>query len=252
MADKFEGSRLKVKRAQEHIADLNKFVESFRDTDFYEITRYPKNDAGYSRVFFRIKNSVPKDIAPIIGDAVHNLRSALDLLAYEAVTCVSGKEEPDVHFPFSRDRQGLITTRQYRAIEASAPQIAIFIADTIKPYEAANKSLWGLSKLNILDKHRLLIPTIQWVSIFLSHVDKEGVDTGETMALMVEGLGGVMRYDTLDDIKLHRYSQPKITILFGPETPFNGQSVLEVLLMRVVDVLKIITAFERAGFGPQS
>jgi hypothetical protein len=81
----FTGPRLKIKRANKHILELNSVFETFVQTDFHELV--VKNDAntGQDILQFRMLRTVPEDTATIVGDAIHNLRSALDLLVCNTV-----------------------------------------------------------------------------------------------------------------------------------------------------------------------
>jgi hypothetical protein len=79
------GIRAKIERAKEHIRDLNAEWQAFRATDSYGI-RVDLDPQTGERVYrFEIRQQISIDIATIIGDAVHNLRSALDHLACQLV-----------------------------------------------------------------------------------------------------------------------------------------------------------------------
>lgn len=250
--DRFLGAKLKVQRAQEHIQNLGRMLEAFQDTDFYSVSINENPKTGHKALSVRITKALP-EIAPlVIGDAIHNLRAALDLLAYETVSAITGEEAPKVYFPFSSKRENLKDAKGYGAIQAASPEVARFITDTIQPYETGNRALWGLNKLDILDKHRLLIPTGQVTQISVTRFTDEGKDATETVIFGHDGLGGMDVFHTAGNLNIKSYRKPLVTIFFGPETPFNGQDICQVLIMRVIDIQRIIQAFTKAGYGRKS
>ncbi len=102
-------------------------------------------------------DEVPEEIALITGDIIQNLRSALDHLAYKLFTVGSGNGTSGSHiyFPiadnfaqYERDKGG-----KTRGIAQQAKDVI----DTIRPYHGGNDTLWKIHKLNIIDKHRLLV-----------------------------------------------------------------------------------------------
>jgi hypothetical protein len=90
----------------------------------------------------------------MLGDAVHNLRSALDYVACEMVRSVN--IEPDrVCFPISESRE------KYEANSGGQtygmPTEAKNDIDRMRPYLGGNNGFWLIHKLDIIDKHRLLV-----------------------------------------------------------------------------------------------
>jgi hypothetical protein len=72
----------KIRRAQTHVATLGALAAEFRDSEPYTLTPEPgihPNEVAYR---LRIDRDVPAEISTVVGDIVHNLRSALESLAY--------------------------------------------------------------------------------------------------------------------------------------------------------------------------
>src|SRR5690348_4594878 len=102
----FRGSRLKIQRAERHIAELSRVI------DEHFLSNLPKFDIHIPQegvkdgeqirvdvsVSFNIPG-VPDEWGPIIGDVVHNLRSALDMMACELVR-LNKRSDKSVYFPF--------------------------------------------------------------------------------------------------------------------------------------------------------
>ena len=67
---------LKLARAQSHIEDLEARVRTFLDSEPCDLQHVAV--AGGLGLRLRVKTPPPPELAAIVGDAVHNLRSALD------------------------------------------------------------------------------------------------------------------------------------------------------------------------------
>ena len=77
------GASLKMWRAAFHVEMLNAAIERFREPGTYELTSEddPQTD---ERVWYaEIKRDAPNTWAPVIGDLLHNLHSALDHVAWQ-------------------------------------------------------------------------------------------------------------------------------------------------------------------------
>jgi hypothetical protein len=100
----------------------------------------------------------PEHLGAIIGDVVHNLRAALDLVACEMIRAVEGKDAnvDRVYFPFCQrvdDLEGMIRKRQFDRTGEQAVQAL----RGLKPYRGGNAALRAIHDLDIQDKHTSLI-----------------------------------------------------------------------------------------------
>ena len=105
MAGLFHSAWVKVRRARKHIGDIGPIfaATSIHQDDFLRAASAMGLPIGNASFVSELE--IPKDaldeIACCVGDAVHNLRSALDLLACEVVELSPGGNSNGVHFPFS-------------------------------------------------------------------------------------------------------------------------------------------------------
>lgn len=150
------GPKLKVERAKSHIADLEKEIGAFYDGKPYEIRHHRDAKTGENVYTLHISQKIPAHWTTIIGDAVHNLRSALDQLVCDLV--VANRKQPTrrTGFPIAG------TLKRYEAdakgkIALTSPQAQRFISD-LKPYDGGNPFLYVLHELDVLDKHKGIIP----------------------------------------------------------------------------------------------
>jgi len=86
------------------------------------------------------------------GDAIHNLRSALDHLAWHLSHWETGEPSEGCAFPIARSLPDYesIKTRKVAGMSPEA-QEAI---DKLRPYKGGNEPLWMIHYLDIVDKHR--------------------------------------------------------------------------------------------------
>ncbi len=156
LLDVMKGARLKVKRANSHIDALIRDA-AIMPHDLYEVTNGPhfrnfllaKPDCF--ALTYRPKEPIPEHFGAIMGDAVNNLREALDYWVNAAVLCVGPAKR--LHFPFVGQGENLITSRHYLAVEKAFPDAAKFIAKDIDPRRDANLSLWAVTGLSNDNKH---------------------------------------------------------------------------------------------------
>ena len=94
----------KVSRAEEHIRDLEDAIVAWRDSNSYRITR--KANAEFTEQSFIIsvlKQSDFQRLSLFTGDAIHDLRSALDHLVYAIAVFRTGQNPlpnpRDLNFP---------------------------------------------------------------------------------------------------------------------------------------------------------
>jgi hypothetical protein len=165
---------VKVDRAHKHLIDLELANRRFfRPPDPYEIIPEDNPETRERTFYLRIHKEIPDDFPALIGDIAHNLRSALDHLAWYLVQTspvVPKAKDRDIYFPIFEDAS------EYRKGKAAKikgmTDTAIQAIDAIQPYGRVDKNnpmagignlaLYWLSAINLQDKHRLLIPA--WIA----------------------------------------------------------------------------------------
>lgn len=76
--NKFQGPKLKIERAKHHIVDLENIASAFASRNVYEMTHEIEHNTGDNIFRIVIKEDIPIEVSAVVGDAVHNLRCALD------------------------------------------------------------------------------------------------------------------------------------------------------------------------------
>lgn len=147
--------RIKIERAKEHIRQIETEVRSFLMTNPY-IVRTKRDPQTRKLIYYLVSvRDTPARMSAIAGDVLHNLRSALDHLAYHLVLVGGGTPSKQTYFPISDDA-ATYKTEQPGKVKGIRPD-AIKAIDAIKPYGGGNDTLWCLHRLDNVDKHRLLI-----------------------------------------------------------------------------------------------
>lgn len=149
---------LKIKRAKDHIVDLERQLRAFIDSGPYKAGA--KHDPQTRKLVYYIKSAEPTpDCLPLIaGDAIQNLMSALDHLAYQIVCRDTGDNPPNpnwIYFPIADDA-AKYETKKSGKINGARPE-SFDAIDALKPYRGGNDLLWTLYRLNNIEKHRLLL-----------------------------------------------------------------------------------------------
>lgn len=151
----FKSAKLKVQWADQHITKLNAVLDRFLASDFYSFSLQDDPEAGHQ--FAQVSaEPIWADIPLILGDAIHSLRSSLDHVA----TAIIGFDDRNAYFPFHGEVTQFVTCAKVAAIEKASPGLGRYIVDEIRPYTAGNYPLWALNKLDVIDKHKLIIPAL--------------------------------------------------------------------------------------------
>jgi hypothetical protein len=104
----------------------------------------------------------------IIGDAVHNLKCALDHAWLETMSrLVSSRDWSRTKFPVYPTRDDFESALKNLEVSSLAPEFSRFLVSEIKPYggEDGDFAIRTVHELDIRDKHRLLIPIVNYSSI---------------------------------------------------------------------------------------
>lgn len=150
----------KLEWVDKHIVDLGHELAGFRIAKAKAVIREnDPNRPGFSR-WILTDASIPGPITLTLGDAIHNLRSALDDFA-NAIVRDNGKQPSfETDFPIWRspkfDRKAYEATVETKVGRAAEPVVQAFKG--LEPYEGGkNTLLWALDKLDVVDEHRFLV-----------------------------------------------------------------------------------------------
>jgi hypothetical protein len=149
----------KIGRARKLADDLEAEISAFWDTRPCELEKVPSQSTGEGS--FRVKRmrAVPDSLPLIMGDAAHNLRSALDHFAWAAVSAQDRGTR--TYFPVwgrtAAPGPGDWREQVCRQLKG-APARLIEAVAKLEAWETGRDSLlWAIHELDRIDKHRLLL-----------------------------------------------------------------------------------------------
>jgi hypothetical protein len=179
----------KIDRAREHLESAGRLVGQFRASQPYALVPEPTGRPGRVAYRLRIARPVPVAVSTTVGDVLHNMRAALESLAFElarrshaaALTAAQERastfpicESPAAFDAFFRGRKAsLYDDRARAAFRAVQPFINIEQAYQLgvgleRTY--AEEFRWALlhrlDALWNLDKHRRLTLMAWWPDLF--------------------------------------------------------------------------------------
>lgn len=156
------GAWRKLSRAEQHLRTLHEEVRPFIDGRPYGVI--PKLDLERSRCVFVVAyvEEPPRPLSLIFGDYVHNLRCALDHLAWQlALLNYNGKIPREVwrqiQFPIAPTRAEV---RETVAAGHLAPAHRALIEEFYPAQRQKHSLLPLIGSLDNADKHRELHPTV--------------------------------------------------------------------------------------------
>lgn len=225
-----ESSRIKVDRAKSHIGDLNKQISTYIRRKPFRVVVEQDPDSPNHVWTLRVNKDVPKDFSAYIGDVVHNLRAALDLMATELVERAGG-DPADVYFPFAGDADGLEEMIKKRHIDRAGEDV-VKIVRSLKPYKGGNALLRAIHDLDIADKHQSLIPVAHYTGVPYLRLRN---DQGGGLTMINTRFGPVrdgmklIRMPPAGNVKLGQQFTPTFHITFDEGQPLGGEPVLQAL-----------------------
>jgi hypothetical protein len=235
----------KLERAEHHINDLSGRIDAFLAQNPFKLIEHTRRKA--SQVAFRIKTEkrIPPDFPLIIGDAVHNLRAALDLMLF-SLAAPRAPSPGNIQFPFPKadTENALIGTIASGQVKFAGEKVAETIY-RLNPRPTGNRILHGIYTLDLSDKHRLLILS-RGIPEFTGDTFRRVV--GKNRGINIEiGAGGSLRLAApenqdalvinnvpfvlhdLPDSQQEAKVQPAFVITFGKGGAFESESVIQVL-----------------------
>lgn len=153
-----DSAKLKIEWAKKHIGHLNAAIKALGETKPYRIAHKYEPETRKLVMYLAEMKPVPPHVPLIIGDAVNNLRSALEHLAY-AIVSKHGTVTEKTGFPIynavpaanPNDYKALLE----RKVDRIPPGIVAAI-DAFQPYKGGNETFLALAELNNSDKHKLI------------------------------------------------------------------------------------------------
>jgi hypothetical protein len=153
----------KVERAQKHLLELPSAIDTFHKSNPHAVST--RRDPQTRKLIYYASRAepVPLSLSTIAGDAVQNLRAALDHLHQHLLMVGTNNPAPSKGKEASFYIDG--DSNQPTHYRTSAPakvqglrQDAINALNAVEPYKGGKgHDLWVLNELSNIDKHRTLV-----------------------------------------------------------------------------------------------
>jgi hypothetical protein len=253
--DPFASPRRKIARAKEHLGNLTREIRAFIDSGAYvQIVEDDSTRPGYTLHKIKLTQKIPQSIEDTAGDAITNLRSALDHACF-GVAVASGNSNPqNAYFPFARDIERLEAAIKGRCKDVPKEIYPLF--RSLKPYAGGNELLWDLNLLCTADKHKIITPmgtgfvtpAINLKGTGFFELPTPPVWNHAKQEMVIITLGPGAKYDY--------HLQFILFIAFDNVGSASGKAVRGLLWQMLVHVGGIVAAIEaeskRLGFIKQS
>ena len=153
-----DDATLKVDWAETHIEELDSSLNAFLETSPYKVL--PKRDPKSKEIRYYLaeKRDVPSEIRLLTGDILQNLRTALDYAVCALVENNGGRITGGTGFPVFDESPSTPEdeARLLGKMKGARDEVIDYVR-AVKPYKTTNYAIWRLHRLNIIDKHRLLL-----------------------------------------------------------------------------------------------
>lgn len=156
-----DGPRRKLDRAAEHIQTLNDAVKRWYDSKPVHVIAKHFNADETAYIYRFEYPAIPVFFGIVAGDIFHNLRSALDHLAWQLALLT--KLAPYEHTAFPICLTNTSKTRlHFKRLLQDVPDDARQAIESLQPYNTPNgikpenHGLWILDQLSNFDKHRII------------------------------------------------------------------------------------------------
>lgn len=205
----FSNSMMKLRRAEQFITELETELNRYRKDNPFQASWAFDQTPPSVRIDLKAITDFP---GAIVGDALHNMRTALDLMASELVR-LTNQSDRNVYFPFGNSAQELEKEIKRKNFY-KAGQDAVDLLWKYAPHRGGNETLRALHDLDVRDKHKSLLLM------------------GSTMNLKVSGVYNVETLEADNPPTV----EGDVHYVFPEPDAFKGQPVIETLkeLMRLV------------------
>ena len=175
MSQWLTGPEAKLDRAVEHLEPLERECERFLKTKPYSVSAQFEPQTREYIVHFSIRKSMPLSAAVIVGEVIHDLRSALEHLVW-SLAASSAEDAAALWEPRIRERITFPVAKSPDAFESASvrPYIgehAMTVLSQFQPYTGGDETEIGghplahLHDLWNVDKHRVLIGAASTVDL---------------------------------------------------------------------------------------
>lgn len=240
----FYSSFLKIKRANKHIDDLNSLWNTFVSENrhfliFQEQAKPPR------KILKPVtRKPLPFDFNLIAGDAVHNLRTALDHIVCTLIKRNNKAINTSTGFPIHGNREKF--EAGFKGKIAGCPENSFPLFEAVQAYPGGEgNNIWNLNMLDVADKHRELLLAAQSIKIPKATVkNPDGETLASILGTSLTGNAAGMAFPIDSVIEFENNAKPIMDIVFVKTPVFESESVIGTLKALSEEVNHIVLGFE--------
>lgn len=246
MSHPLDGPWLKVERAKFHLECLDDAASEFLATNPYRTYIEVDREQSQKLLWIEVTRDPPSSLALILGDCIHNLRSALDHFAWQCAL-LKGNPRRECQFPIflneaeylgkpGRRRSGVSMLREVKVPEAIA------LIEGVQPYHKGPAfrqltGLWIIDVLSNVDKHRLMPVVMLYSRVMGSRGNSQiGVNFGPYQGKRVLAFGALDVPD--EELQVDISPGATIAIPWGNDIPPIAEGILLALEKRCIPAVE--------------
>jgi hypothetical protein len=174
-------ARAKLYRANIHIRCIENRVTRLQNSTRARIKQHAQFHT--QRLEYILELSAFDDLALLIGDAIHNMRCALDYTWLQTIErLVPANLDERAKFPIRKTIEEVMGALKKGDVDTACPALFNFTVNEIKPCEGGNYPIWAVHSFDNRDKHRLLLPVLAQ-----GHI--EGIEVKDQRGNITPGYG---------------------------------------------------------------
>ena len=243
-----DDARLKIDRAKKHIEDIKARVSGLSDR---YVGTIEKNPHVGNEVIKYVADDKPilTELALVIGDAIHNQKSALDYAWYRTIEKrLPSKISDHTSFPVRETQKQLEEALRGIHVDVQCPDLFDLMVTQIRPFEGGNDLLHDLHRLNILDKHKLLIPLAHYIGIHDIFMEDESGEVQPPSLAWGVTQNPPFYVELPLGWRVKNKGKITVSIVFDEEAKAPISDVIDTLNYFSLTVLNTIELLERAAY----
>ena len=249
MSGNFESAFMKLLRAKQHWHDLCQRDEFFWKRHSKDELLLTKDPDGRYRIVLGL--AYPSEyVSCIIGDIIHNLRSALDHVVVELIQLNGHRADRNSAFPIGSSNQHFLSAVVSKTRGASDK--AISMIRSLEHEAIPPGVIWGIHTLDVTDKHKTILTMATLHSIKNLRVKYKSRSIRlPTLEIGHDAPSTPFRLPLPpdadeSDISLSRSFEAHRSIVFGKGRPFEGQPIIHTLMQLIDHIEEIVGRFSNA------
>lgn len=240
MVDAIEGIRAKLARALEHLLELDEKVDLYLHKHPLRLRREITPD-GLTQFFVLREMPPPIELPVLVGEVVHQLRSAVEHIAHGLVVASGAQPTRSTVFPVLVERSRALK------VHGGVTATALTMVDAVQPYQCSvpmTHPLYVLDRMWNIDKHRTLHVTTASLSnsqIFMASPDGNALLGGQfqTSVLRDGSVIGVFSFNEAPDPDCEIEASAQTFLALADEGPWQSDVHVTLLLDRLYDYLTL-------------